>query len=135
MSKYTYNPIILQVSNAQPGQRVSVEISPNGVPIAWSMGGEFHRASGINVCSLSGAALPLGQLSVTPSEVAILTSSNGGSGSLTVSLEAYLVAEAGISTFYLRSSSDPGIEITAFIANASPVVVNQTPTLFSFWQT
>ena len=47
-------------------------------------------------------------------------------------MSLYLVAEAGIDTFYLTSHSDAGVEVTAQLGDGRPNVVNQTRTLFAW---
>lgn len=131
-SNNLYQAITLNVSNAQPGQKIAVQLTGSGVPIAFSTGPAFQNTAGISVTAQSGA-LPLAQFSVNSSQTTfITTSSGGGGGSLTFQVAAYLVAGAGISAFYLRSSSDPGIQVTAAIGNSVAQVVNQTQTLFSW---
>ncbi|MEO6678876.1 MAG: hypothetical protein ABIO21_16035 [Pseudomonas sp.] len=126
-----YQQVQLQVSNAQPGQRVSVEVSAQGSQIAWSTGPAFQSAGGININVPSGNAVPVGSFSVSSSLITVNISSNGGSyAALSFNLSLSLVAQAGIQNFSLRSRSDPGISVTASIGNSHPQTVNQTMTLF-----
>lgn len=127
-----YQTITLNVSNAAPGQQIAVQLTSNGVPIAFSTGPAFQNIAGVSVTAQSGS-LPLAQFSINSSQTTfITTNSGGGSGALTFQVAAYLVAAEGINAFYLRSSSDPGIQVTAAIGNSVPQVVNQTQTLFSW---
>lgn len=128
-----YQPITIQVSNAAAGQKIAVQVKPNGASIGWSTGPAFQNIDGISVTAQSGS-LPLTQFNANSGEVIFLTSSSGGGGgALTFRLSAYLVAASTIETFYLVSSSDPGIEVTAGIGNSVPQVVNQSATLFSWY--
>lgn len=127
-----YQPISIYVTNAAAGQKVSVQLTSNGAPVAWSTGPSFQNIAGIAVTSQSGT-LPLLQFNVNSGEIIFLTTSGGGGGgALSFQVSAYLVAEPNIGTFYLRSSSDPGVEVTAAIGNSVPQVVNQSQTLFSW---
>jgi len=127
-----YQSIKIEVSNAQPGQNIGISLSGNGTQVAFSTGQNFSNQAGIQLVS-SGSDLPLETFYVNPSETKFTTSSQGGGTSLTFTLNAWLVAEEGTSTFFLRSTSDPGIEVQAAIGNSLPQVINQTNTLFS-WQ-
>ncbi|CAB5669231.1 Uncharacterised protein [Delftia tsuruhatensis] len=127
-----YQPITLYVSNAAAGQKIAVQLTANGVQIAFSTGPAFQNIAGVAVTAQSGS-LPLSQFSMNSSQTAFLTTSQGGGGgALTFQVTAYLVAGTDIGTFYLRSSSDPGVQVTAAIGNSVPQVVNQTQTLFSW---
>ncbi|MFJ2682440.1 hypothetical protein ACIOYV_01720 [Pseudomonas sp. NPDC087342] len=127
-----YQQVQLQVSNLQAGQRVVVQVSPEGSPIAWSAGPAFNSASGINL-EVDGGGVPIYALSVSPSQLSVDTTfGQGGSGAMSFSVALYLVAQPGIQVFRLRSMSDPGILIVAGIGDSQPQTVNQTLTLFSW---
>lgn len=127
-----YQPITLQVSNAAPGQRISVVLTPNGAPIGWSSGPAYGDASGIQLVAQSGS-LPLSQLEVNGTEATFLTtSSGGGGGTIAFSFSLYLVAGADVETFSLRSESDPGVEVAAQVGDSVSQVVTQTQTLFAW---
>lgn len=127
-----YQPITIYVANAAAGQKVAVQLTSNGSPVAWSTGPSFQNIQGISVTSQSGT-LPLLQFNVNSGEVIFLTTSSGsGGGALSFQVSAYLVAAPDIGTFYLRSSSDPGVEVTVAVGNSVPQVVNQSQTLFSW---
>ena len=127
-----YQTITLNVSGAAPGQNISIDLSGDGSPIAWSTGPDFQNTSGINVTSLSGD-LPLQQFSINASNVSFSTSSSGGGGSsLTFTVKAYLVADNDTNLFYLKSNSDTGVEITAAIGASVPQVVNRSQTTFQW---
>jgi hypothetical protein len=129
-----YQAITLYVGNAAPGQKIAVQLTGNGAPVAFSTGPAFQSIAGVSVTSQSGGALPLAQFSIDSSQTTFLTSSSGGGGggALTFQVAAYLVAAPDIATFYLRSSSDPGVQVTAAIGNNVPQMVNPTQTLFSW---
>lgn len=135
MSDVIYQQIVLQVSGAAPGQKISVQLTPNGSNIGFSTGPDFQSSGGIQIVAQTGN-LPLSQLNVNASQATFLTSASGGgsSSSLSFNVTAFFVADPSISTFYLRSSSDPGISVQVQIGNALPQVVNQTDTLFSWNQ-
>lgn len=129
-----YQPIRISVSNAQPGQKIAVRLRANGALVAWSTGPAFQNIDGVAVTAQSGS-LPLMQFSANSAEIVFITTSGGGGGggAVTFQLGAYLVGASGIETFYLQSSSDPGIEVTAAIGNSLPQFVNQSLTLFPWY--
>ena len=133
-SQPVYQTITLNVSNAAAGQRIAVQLMPNGASVAWSTGPAFQNIAGILITAHSGV-LPLTQLNVNSGEVLFLTATGGGGGggALSFQLAAYLVADSNIETFLLRSNSDPGVEVTAAVGNSVPQVVNQSQTLFSWY--
>ena len=131
-----YQPILLSVNNAMPGQKVAIQLSSSGsgTQVAFSSGPVFESMAGIQLTSQSGI-LPLSQLSMNSSQIATLTAA-GGSGSvstLTLQIQAYLVATLDIRMFCLQSTSDSGIEVTAAVGYGMPQVVNQVPTLFNWY--
>jgi hypothetical protein len=126
-----YKKVIFYVSNAAPGQKIAVQLTSGGVPVAFSTGPAFQTIAGISVTAQSGS-LPLSQFSINSSQTTFLTSSSGGGGALTFQLVAYLVAGENIKSFYLRSSSDPGVQVQVAIGGAAQQIVNQTQTLFSW---
>lgn len=128
-----YQTIKVHVSNAAAGQKIAIQLKPNGASVGWSTGPSFQNIDGISVTAQSGT-LPLMQFNINSGEVIFLTTSGGGGGgSLSFQLNAYLVAASNIETFFLSSSSDPGIEVTAAIGNSVPQVVNQSQTLFPWY--
>lgn len=132
-SDVVYQQVTLQVFNAAPGEQISVQLTANGSPIGFSTGPPFQSSAGIQAVSQNGV-LPLSTFSVNSSQATFLTSSAGdGSVSLTFSVTLYLVAEPEISTFYLRSSSDPGVQVSVQIGNAVSRVVSQSNTLYSWY--
>lgn len=127
-----YKELTLQVSNAMTGQRISVGLGANGVNIAFSIGPEFQRNSRLNIRSISGE-LPISNFQVTPNTILISTSSSiGNGGGLTFEISLFLTAESNVSTFYLNSNSDQGVEITAAVGQSIPQVINQSQTLFKW---
>ncbi len=128
----SYRPVTLAVSNAQPGQRISVDLRGNGVDVAWSTGNPFQQSSGLELRS-EASSIPASSFTVNGSAVEVSTSAGGAGGSsLDFSIELFLAADAGIETFFLRSASDPGVEVTAQIGSAQPEAVNQAQTPFSW---
>jgi hypothetical protein len=126
-----YRPLTLQVSNVAPGQRLGVELASPGGNVAFGTGPDVAPNAGLAIVSEGGEPVPLDQIAVTPRGVVLTTSSiGGGGGSLNFSVSLFIAADANISTFYLRSFSDPGIFVTAAIGNEKPQTVNQTQTLF-----
>lgn len=129
-----YQPITLQVFGAAPGQQIGVQLSAS-LPgeIAWSTGPSFSEFAGLQVTSQTGS-LPVVDLNVSSGRLTITTSATGGGwGTMSFTVQLYLAATTDLDMFYLSSSSDPTVQITAAIGNAVPQVVNQTQTLFP-WQ-
>ena len=131
MSTNLYQPIKIIVSNAQPGQNISTVLSANNAPVAWSTGPEFSGSAGIQVTTQTGD-LPLQSFYVTTSDIKFSTSSQSGGSALAFTLSGYLVGAPGIDTFYLKSNSDPGIDVMVQIGSAQPQTINQTNTLFQW---
>lgn len=129
-----FQPLTLQVANAQAGQSIVVSVTPygsTGIPVGFSSGPALATASGLQVIAQSGT-LPLATLSLTTSQIRIETVSNGGGGAITFSVPLYLAADEDIEMFLLQSYSDPDIQITAQVGDALPQVVNMTPTVFAW---
>lgn len=129
-----FQPVTLQVINAAPGQTISVRLSallPGSV--VWSSGPSFSNFSGVQVTSQSGS-LPLVNFNVASGLLTIQTSPDGGGwGVMSFTVQLYLAATGDLDAFYLSSTSDPGIQVTAAIGTAVPQVVNPAQTLFP-WQ-
>ena len=126
----SFEPIQLSVSNAQPGQRVAVQLQSAGsVPVSFSAGPTFGSTWGIGLSSPTGA-VPVVDLQVGASTIEVQTSVSSDAGALDWTMTLFLVAGPGVDEFYLSSASDPGVEVTAAIGNAEPQVVNATQTPF-----
>lgn len=133
MSNLVYKQISLVVGNVFAGQVIQVDLASMDAPVGWSTGAEFAGASELGVRSLSGY-VPLDSLRISASQVQIrLAHGYDGGGATTIEVVLYLVAEANIQTFSLRSSSDPSVSVRASLGFSQPMNVNQNPTLFS-WQ-
>jgi hypothetical protein len=128
-SQNLFQPISISVNNATAGQRIGVQLTPNGAPVSWSTGPAFRNIAGISVMAQSGV-LPLTEFNINTGEVAFITTGSGGA--LNFNMGAFLVGGAQIETFFLRSFSDPGVEVTAAIGDTTPQAVNQTDTLFAW---
>lgn len=129
-----FQPVALQVMNAVPGQTISVRLSAS-LPgsVVWSSGPSFSNFAGVQVDSQSGS-LPLVDLNVSSGLLTIQTSADGGGwGVMSFTVQLYHAATGELDIFYLSSTSDPGIQVTAAIGDAVPQVVNQAQTLFP-WQ-
>jgi len=127
-SNLKYQHVTLNISGANAGQQISISIEPtDNNKIGWSTGPNFEGSSGITVNAQSGT-LPLSSLSINPEQLKVQTAGTGGS--ITVQLTIFVVADAAVSAFYLKSESDTNIVVSAAIGNANPQVVNQTNTVF-----
>ncbi|NWB45159.1 hypothetical protein [Pseudomonas gingeri] len=125
-----YQQVQLQVSNAVPGQQIVVELAEQSSPVAWSSGPDSERSSGIFIQTSPGAILPLSSFSTSATQVVVNTSSTASQGSVSFSIRLYLVAQAGIQTFSLRSRSDVGVMVLASISGSPLQAVNATFTTF-----
>jgi hypothetical protein len=129
MSETVYQQVQLQISNAQAGQNIWIDLQRVDLPVAWSTGPAFDGSGGINITVPgSSSALPLNSFIITASSVKVSTvsSGGGGGGALSFNVTLYLVAQAGIQSFSLRSLSDPGVMVQAQVGFAQPQMVNQT---------
>lgn len=128
-----YQQIELQVSNAQPGQTVAVEVAAGNAAIGWSFGPPVDDAAGL-LLSGEGGTLPVEQLQIDATRFVVTTSTDfgGGGGSLSFNASLYLVTPEPVSVFSLTSSSDPGVLVSASIAGAAPEPLNPTPTQFAW---
>ncbi|SFB76252.1 hypothetical protein [Collimonas sp. OK412] len=129
MSETVYQQVQLQITNAQAGQNIWIDLQKVDLPVAWSTGPAFDGSGGINIIVPgSSSALPLNSFIITASSVKVSTvsSGGGGGGALSFNVTLYLVAQAGIQNFSLRSLSDPGVMVQAQVGFAQPQMVNQT---------
>lgn len=129
-SAQIFQPLVIEVNNGAPGQEIGVEVSSNGVPIAFNTGPSFSDSAGLQIASLTGQ-LPIQAFSVSSSVLRVNTSASGGDP-LSFSISLFLTAEPGIDVFSLRSISGPGVEVTARVGNSEPQIVNESETLFSW---
>ena len=128
-SGQSFQPVTVQFSNVQPGQQLALSLTSNGTEVGWSTGPDFQNSSGLAVSS-QGDVLPLMQMEVNPSQIRFTTSSASESGTLSFTVRLFLVGQPGIDTFYVRSDSDPGVEVELSVADSVPQVVDQSQTLF-----
>lgn len=128
MSETVYQQVQLQITNAQPGQNIWIDLQKVNETVAWSTGPAFDGSGGINiVVPGSSSALPLNSFIINAFSVKVSTvSAGGGGGALSFNVTLYLVAQPGIQSFSLRSLSDPGVTVQAQVGFAQPQVVNQT---------
>lgn len=129
-----YQHVQLTISGVQPGQRVllGVQGSPSA-PVSFSIGPSEGWESGF-VLNSQWQAIPVTNLSLSGSTLAIDTLSAGGGGSTPIMVEVYLVASEGVQSFTLVNQSDPGITVTASsVGYDDAQTVNQSPTLFPWY--
>ncbi|RKP46842.1 hypothetical protein D7S89_15890 [Trinickia fusca] len=128
-----YQHVTFNVTNAQAGQTIWIELQQQTPQVAFSTGPNFESSGGVQVSLSGGGNLPLTSFNANAREVKVNTQSSGGGGSaLQFSVDLYLVAQLNTQMFSLRSRSDPGVQITAKVGNAQPLVVNQNFTPF-YW--
>ena len=133
-SPISYQQLVLQVADAQPGQAIRITLSAANATIAWSLAPPpDERATGLSLTCEQGSSLPLTQMVLDQQNLVFFTSSDGdGASALEFTLSAYLVASGPVSPFSLASTSDPGVLVTATVGDGSPIVLAQTPTPFEW---
>ena len=135
---YKYVQGTLTITNAVPGQRLSVVLVPGSTApadqVSWSMGAPMQpNSTGIQLNASGGVAAPVSSLSISDTAIIVNTSSNGGgSGSLTFAVSAWLVAPATLQQVNMKSMCDPGVIATFQFSGQQPIVLNQTVTAFSW---
>ncbi|MGI9578142.1 MAG: hypothetical protein ACR2OH_08095 [Microthrixaceae bacterium] len=125
------HPAKLTVSGAAPGQNIGIELTGNGSKApAWSLGPTSSNEAGLELDSESGS-IPVDSFSVNDTEVRLGTSAGGGTGSaLSMSLALFVEVPSGATSFHVRSTSGPGVEVQLALGNAQPQTVNESETLF-----
>lgn len=128
----SYQPVKLSIADAQPGQEIAIDLSADGPNApAWSLGQMGSDSAGVSLEAQS-AMVPIDTLTVNNSQIRLATSASGGTGaSLSMSLDLFLELPAGTSSFYVSSSSNPGVEVQLAIGNSQPEVVNASQTPFA----
>ena len=127
-----YQQVQLQVSNAVPGQQIVVVLAEKNAPVAWSTGPVSAGPSGIFIRTSTGAALSLSNFSISADQVQVNTSHGASQASLSFSIGLYLVGQAGIQAFSLRSRSDPGVMVQVSIGGSPLQALNGSFTTFSW---
>ncbi|MBV6748960.1 hypothetical protein KV580_01530 [Pseudomonas chlororaphis] len=127
-----YQQVQLQVSNVAPGQRIVVELAEKDSPVAWSAGPFSKGSSGIFIRASPGAILPLSDFSTSADQVVVSMSARASQNSLSFSIGLYLVAQAGMQAFSLRSHSDPGVMVQVSIGGSPLQALNGSFTTFSW---
>lgn len=128
---YKYAQATVTVSNAVPGQMISVVLAPTSSSpddqVNWSAGQPMQSSSiGIQLSALGGTAVPVNSLSINGTTIVVYTSSSsGGSYALTFSVSAFLVAATALQYINIRSSTDPGPVVTFQFAGQQAIVLSQ----------
>lgn len=134
-SPVTYQQIVLQIADVQPGQAIRVTVSAANDAVGWSLGSPDGRAPGVSLTCEAGSSLPLTQMVMDPQSLVLFTTSDGGgASSVAFEVTAYLVASGPVSLLSLASTSDAGVTVTAAIGDGSPVVLDETPTELAWGQ-
>lgn len=137
-ASYKYTQATVTVSNAQPGQEISVVLVPaSSSPddqVNWSTGQPMSPSStGIQFSTVSGTAVPLNSMSINGTTIVVYTSSANGSGSsLMFTISAFLVASAALQYLSIKSNSDPGIVVTFQFPGQAPTTLSQTPVMLKW---
>lgn len=128
-----YQPITLIVSNAAPGQNITVLLQgQDSAQVQWSLGAPLESGSGLALNIPSGC-LPLADLSINTAWVNLVISAGGGHGGpLAFSLQLSLAASEALQTLALTSQSDPGVVVQAALGDSQPQVLGNNPTVFDW---
>lgn len=136
MANFVYTQATVNVSNAQPGQKIVVNLVPQaGQQVSWSTGDPNRvNSNGIKLSAPQGAAVPVQSFSVTSQALTVYTSSDsgGGGGSLSFNVSTYLAGVEGISIIGLNSSSDPGVLVQFAFAGQDQTTLSQTTILLNW---
>lgn len=126
-----YQPVTFSFANVQPGQTLTIELASPGPLIGFSSGPFGTTSSGLSLFS-EGGSVPIALLRFLPNTLVIQTATTGGGGTIDFAFSAFLAAQSDIQVFWLSSSSDDDIMITAQVGTTLPQVVNQSRTAFAW---
>ncbi len=130
---YKYTQATVTVSNAQPGQKISVVLVPvSSSPddqVNWSVGKPMASSStGIQLNASGGIAVPVTSMSVNGTTIVVYTSSNSSGGSsISFTISAFLVAAAGLQYLNIQCNTSPGPIVAFQFPGQAPITLNQTP--------
>jgi hypothetical protein len=129
-----YQQVNINVTNAQPGEKIVVTLVPQGGFVAWSTGDPMLiNSSGILLTSTAGQPVPVEKFSVTTHDLIITTSSSGGgAGALSLSVHAFLAASSGTQFVGVSSSTDPGPLVTFAFAGQTELPLGQGVSFFKW---
>ncbi|MBY0572824.1 MAG: hypothetical protein K2P84_04010 [Undibacterium sp.] len=129
---YVYTTATVKVSNAQPGQKIVVNLVKEGTQASWSSGDPSTLNSNGITLSASGTSVPVTSFSVTSLSLTVYTSSDSSGGTLAFDISSYLSAASGVSMIGINSSSDPGVLVQFAFAGQSYTTLG-TNTIFLQW--
>ncbi|MBI3284930.1 MAG: hypothetical protein HYZ65_08800 [Burkholderiales bacterium] len=125
MSSYQYVTGTVRVTNALPGQKISVVLS--GSDITWSSGDPLSRGTGISLSSDGGVAVPVSMFSVNGSTISVNTVSGGSTSTLSFTVNTSLATAVSPQFLSICSDSDPGVQVTFQFPGQQQVILSQTP--------
>lgn len=120
--------VTFAVSGATAGQSVGIELQSNGAQVQFGSGANESNQTWFETTSPDGG-LDVQQLSLSDTALTFNTATDGGGGGIDFEVQVDLAADVDIETFYLLSTSDPGISITASFGQSPAVAVTNSPTL------
>ena len=125
-----YATATFQISNWQPGQQVSIDLTQALGAVAFSSG-EFPTVSGISIIGEDGP-IPLTEFRMTEASLILQSSASESAEAIEAQVMLSLSAESDTQSFYLSNRSDPGVEISFALGTSVPQTVNNSLTLFSW---
>lgn len=128
-----YMNISLQISGTSSGPTINVYLKSKttGSPVAWSLGNEDDESSGLVMEVNSGGALPLSQVSITPSNAMFTTASSGGGGNnWDFVVQCYLGGEKSLQQFELYTDADQSTAVSVSLNSGKWHVLNNAPSYF-----
>jgi hypothetical protein len=132
-ASYKYTQATVTVSNAQPGQKISVVLVPvSSSPddqVNWSTGQPMTSSStGIQFSAIGGVAVPVNSMSVNGTTIVVYTSSaSGSSGSMMFTISAFLVAPLNLQYISIQSGTSPDSVVTFQFPGQPATVLGQAP--------
>lgn len=131
-TNYVYTTATVKVSNAQPGQKIVVNLVKEGTQASWSSGDPARLNSNGITLSADGSSVPVNSFSVTSLTLTVYTSNDSSGGTLAFDISSYLSAADTISMIGINSSSDPGV-LVQFAFPGQPLTTLGTNTIFLQW--
>jgi hypothetical protein len=125
---FKYASAVITVSNAQPGQAITIEIAPeaSGETICWSTGNPRDESvSGITISATNGVPMPLRDLSINGTVIDLQTSGDMGHGVVGFNIDTCMTSNTRLQLFKIRSTSDVGPILTFRFAGRRPITLSQ----------
>ena len=126
-----YQRVTLTVANMTPGQKIVVQVTPQGPAgsISWTKAGPAEMQTG-GAYAPRASNMTVTSTTVNPGTLEIQTASlPGATGSARLTVVGVLMASLDTVNFYLRNSTGSGT-LQASVGEKQAQPVNATPTIF-----